>query len=93
MIESQIKEIGDRMRRLETRLTKFMETQGFETKSRRPVFEPGESIGTVSIPSMGCSVKDILASISEDWDQGLEVQVMHEGQFVMSIYLSEPETD
>ena len=81
-MHEQIKEIADRMRRLETRFTKFMELQGFDTKVRRPLFHDG----VVEIPSLACSLQDILGVIPTTWDQNDEVEVRHNDVFVVSIF-------
>lgn len=86
-MDDYLKEITDRMRRLETRFTKFMEIQGFDTKVRRPVFRDG----VVEIPSMACSIHDILTSIPITWDKGDEVEIRHKEDFVASIFLTPPD--
>lgn len=51
----------DRLRRLETRFTKYLETQGFDTQTRPCVFY-GET-NTLVIPNINTSLKDMLAAI------------------------------
>lgn len=59
---TQIKDIYDRARRIETRLMKFFEWQGFETETSKP-----ELHGTsLRIPSPSCSLKDILEALPPD---------------------------
>lgn len=85
-IEVELREIKDRCRRMETRLTKFLESQGFETKVKRPTWLRG----VVAIPSLECSVKDILAAIPDDWPEEDGVIVAHHGVEVFDLY--KPET-
>lgn len=51
-----IVEIADRVRRMETRLVRFLESQGFDTQTQKPVLVDG----TVRIPTPNCSLADIL---------------------------------
>lgn len=80
---SDLKEISDRCRRIETRLTKFLEGQGFETKAQKPEWK---TAGEIHIPSMSCSVKDILAVIPDSWDCEDEIIVYHKDEELMSVY-------
>ena len=57
-------EMLDRMRRIETRLTKYMKAQGFDTHPARPVFDRGD----VTIPSRDCTLREIMSVVPEDWD-------------------------
>ena len=70
------REMSDRLRRIETRLTRFMEAQGFDTEVRRPVFNAGH----LDIPTDATSLRDILAAVPPDWDGG--VVVLHKGVVV-----------
>lgn len=79
----QIKEIADRCRRMETRLTKFLEIQGFDTKTQKPVWKHG----VIDIPSMLCGVSDILAVVPSDWNRDDELIVIHKGEEVMCLFL------
>lgn len=59
-----IVEIRDRTKRLETRMTKWLGTQGFDTRVRRAALVgPGE----VDVPSPACSLKEILDCIPQSW--------------------------
>ncbi len=74
----QIKETFDRTRRIETRLTRYLEAKGFETKVQKPLWDRG----TVQIPSMACSVKDILEAIPPGVR---EAAVSHQGTVVLEL--------
>jgi hypothetical protein len=78
-----LRELLDRNRRMETRLTKFMMAQGFETGVQKPSFNP---LGSVELPSPACAMKDILEAIPPDWKQGEPIILMHKGTFVAELY-------
>jgi hypothetical protein len=62
LIQQQIadtQEMKDRLRRIETRLTSFMEQNGFDTGSKKPEWRQDH----VVIPSMSARLDDILAVI------------------------------
>ncbi len=61
-MQDLLKDVADRTRRIETRLVKYLEAQGHDTGAKRPVYRQGEVI----IPSMACSIKDILEAIPQD---------------------------
>lgn len=86
MNDPALKEIADRCRRMETRLTKFLESQGFDTRVQRPVFLV---TGEVRIPSMACSIQECLASIPPDWDPNREIIVTLHGETMMSLFVTE----
>lgn len=56
-MERDVREIKDRCRRMETRLTKYLEEQGFDTQRKMPTCQGN----VVTIPSMECSLADILS--------------------------------
>lgn len=79
----ETKEVLDRMRRMETRITKYLESQGFDTGVKRPTWEGGK----VSIPSLSCSIKEALSVVPTDWDKDDEITIVHKGDEVAHIYL------
>ena len=70
------KEAAERTRRIETRLTKWLVAQGFETGSSMPIWYDD---GVVEVPSRATSLADCLAVIPEDWDRDYEITVMFGG--------------
>lgn len=70
-------EIRQRMRRVETRLTRYMEAQGFETQTQKPVWD-GTSV-VVSTPNV--SMKEVLAVVPPDWHE--TVSIIHDGAVMM----------
>jgi hypothetical protein len=63
------KETLDRVRRFETRFTRFLSKQKFDTKTDEPVYREG----TLYIPSLDVSLKDILAIMPGDETKDIEV--------------------
>ena len=80
---SILNEIRDRMRRVETRVTKFLESQGFDTGTKRSRWERG----VIHVPSPQTGMKDILETIPPGWDRSEPVIVMHEGDELAWVYL------
>jgi hypothetical protein len=78
-----IKEMTDRLRRIETRLTKFMEAQGFDMQTKRPDWVIKEGVGTVIVPTDMCSIKDILSVIPDGYED--DIDVLHRGMFVFRL--------
>ena len=70
------KEVRDRVRRIETRLTKLMGHLGFDPKGSMPVWNNG----SVEIPSLAVALKDVLSVVPDDWWAGF--WVMHKGEYV-----------
>tara|TARA_R110000868_G_scaffold261331_3_gene519422 strand:+ start:2579 stop:2851 length:273 start_codon:yes stop_codon:yes gene_type:complete len=84
MTDANLKEIADRCRRMETRLTKFMEAQGFDTRVQRPLFLV---TGELRIPSPAVSLQDCLAVVPGDWDPEEEIIVTHQGETILSLFV------
>ena len=75
----RIGEIQDRLRRIETRLTKYMQERGFDTQVCQPRFEED----SLHLPSLDIRYRDILTAIPHDyrgelrlWHQGIEVGII-----------------
>lgn len=82
MTPNEAQELLDRTRRIETRLTTFLVSQGFEVHATMPVW----SNGVITIPSMGCSIRDIMKAIPEDWCSEDDVAVTHRGDAIAYIF-------
>ena len=82
---SDMQEVVDRCRRMETRLTRFLESQGFDTQTRRPEWRDD---GVILVPSLGASLKDIQSVIPPNWNKQKEIEVYHKDTFVMAIFVS-----
>lgn len=72
MTEEVLTEVRDRMRRVETRLTRFLEEKGFDTGIQRPEWTQG----VVTVPTPAVSLRDVLAVIPRRWpaDQSVTVR-------------------
>jgi hypothetical protein len=80
--DETVKEILDRCRRIETRLTRYLEIQGFATETRKPVWFPLTSI--LDVPSPEVSLKDCLAAVPEKWMCPISVE--HKGREILRFY-------
>ncbi len=65
-------ETRDRVRRIETRMTKFMEAHGFDTQVQRPTWNGG----VIHAPTSSISLRDCLAVIPDSWDRREPVAVL-----------------
>ena len=74
----RIGEIQDRLRRIETRLTKWMQQCGFDTQTQKVEWD--EEKCAIVIPSMDVRLKDILAAIPEVMRRGAYIE--HKGNTV-----------
>ncbi len=83
----RIGEIQDRLRRIETRLTKYMQERGFDTQVQEAAWGPGYVI----IPSVDIRLRDLLKAIpaSYGWEDDLEV--VHAGEVVAVLTAYVPE--
>lgn len=84
MTDTTLKEIADRCRRMETRLTKFMEAQGFDTRVQRPLFL---STGELRVPSLAVSLQDCMSVVPPDWNSDEEIFVTLQGEPVLSLFV------
>ena len=75
-------EIVERTRRTETRLTKYMEKQGFETRVERAAWTRS---GTISVPSPAVSFSEVLKAIPPDL--GRAVSITCKGELLASVRL------
>lgn len=60
-MRDDLQEVRDRARRTETRLTRYLEHQGVDTKATKPRFD--HQTHTVHMPSPDCSVRDAMAAV------------------------------
>lgn len=73
MIEDDVREVKDRSRRIETRLTKLMTHLGYETQASMPEWRDNH----VEVPSISTAIKDVLAVIPDNWNANVPVPVLH----------------
>lgn len=69
---SNDKEIVERTRRIETRITKIGNALGIDVGGARPVWRPD---GTILLPSPGCSLTEILKAIPSMHQDDVDVFV------------------
>lgn len=81
---NDLKEVVERCRRIETRLTRYLEMQGVDAGGLKPMFISGE----IRIPNRATSVQDCLAVVPSTWNPDEEIFVTHKGEYVMSIFLA-----
>lgn len=65
-------EIRDRVRRIETRVTKIGNAMGIDVGGGKPVWDAGRRL--VSLPSPNCSIKEIVESIPDEFT-GLAIDI------------------
>lgn len=73
-------EVVQRSRRIETRLTRLLESEGVQTGIQRPWWVEGK----VMIPSPMTTIDAILNVIPEGWSKPVEV-LMKEGEEVVTV--------
>ncbi len=81
------REAIDRLRRIETRMTGFMQWMGYNTGTDKPIWRPE---GHVIVPTPGASIRDVLAAIPDDWPVDEEVEIHHNEQWIASIMKAAP---
>lgn len=74
-------EIVDRIRRIETRFTKYLEFQGFDTQTARAQWVGG----AVRVPSPAISLRDVLAAIPQT-HSGVMVPVCVGDELIVTIH-------
>ncbi len=81
-----IEESLERLRRIETRITKLCQFLGLDTNTKKPTWSVDQ--GTVIVPTDACSLRDILAAIpSGRGDENSDVEIWHKGRYVATIYV------
>jgi hypothetical protein len=72
-------EVLQRCRRIETRLTRFLETEGIQTGIQRPWWADGK----VMIPSPMTTIDAILDCIPEGWSNRVEILLKEDDGFTI----------
>lgn len=81
--ENDLSEILDRTRRIETRLTKLIESQGIDSGTKKPRWD-GE---TIHLASLEISLKELITLVPASHRHGAEVQVERKGKLVCCIFV------
>jgi hypothetical protein len=84
MLASDMKEVVDRCRRMETRLTRFLESQGFDTQVKRATWR-GD--GTIIVPSPSVALKEVLATIPSTWSRDVAIDIEHKGEILAWVFV------
>ena len=89
-------EMQQRLRRVETRLTRYMEAQGFETHTQKPRFEVGgrslsRTRGTIYVGTPNVGAKELLACVPPDWhvDDEIDVININGNELIFTFYVPE----
>lgn len=73
-INNEMKELLDRTRRIETRLTAYLERQGEPIGNQKPVWD--HTTNSILVPNMDCSIGKCISEVPID-HRGV-VQVIHQ---------------
>lgn len=84
MANDPIKELMDRTRRIEIRLTRLMEALDVDSGVFRPLWDDG----VIRLASPLASVKDCLAIIPTDWPKSKAVTVVLKEQNIATLTLT-----
>ena len=74
-------EVVQRARRIETRLTRLLETEGIQTGIQRPWWM--EDRGVVMLPSPMTTIDAILKTIPEGWSKPVQIVLKDDQQFAV----------
>ena len=83
-IADKISDVHLRMRRIETRLTKYIEAQGFDTGCQRSRMVVD---GVVEVPSPACSLKEIIGLVPASWTG--PVSIVHQGKTLCTLAIAQ----
>jgi len=76
--DERSREIQDRVRRIETRLTKLMGHLGFDPQGSMPTWD--QTNRCVEVPSISTAFKDIMAVVPENFPSYTAFRVEHKGE-------------
>lgn len=79
----KLNEVHERMRRVETRLTRLVEALGVDAGGKRPLWNDG----VIVVPSLACSLHQIAATVPAGWDRTKRVEIQFNGQTILSIFM------
>lgn len=91
-LDSNMKEVVDRCRRMETRLTRFLESQGFDTQVKRAMWRDDDpsSAGlrsTIVVPSPAVSLKEVLTTVPSYWSPSDGIRIEHKGETLAWVFI------
>lgn len=74
----ETKEVLDRLRRIETRVTKYLIERGFDTQSVQPKWDHNGDNGVVHIPSTKVALQDVLEAIPDGHTDDVAIYIDNE---------------
>lgn len=86
----RLRDVSDRCRRIETRLTKFLEAHGHATIARLPEWRP---TGEITIHDVGTPISEMLRVVPDSWNPKQEIIVNYRKQFMFALFLDEDSGD
>lgn len=78
------REVLDRVRRIETRLTKIGDHMGVDTGGGKPFWNAAQK--RVIIPTPNCSMGDILRAVPDEL-KGEEIDVFVHGEYLLTLFV------
>lgn len=79
----KLNEVHERTRRIETRLTRLMESMGVDAGGKKPAWADG----AVVLPSLSCSVHQVLAVVPDSWDRTIPLRIVMNGTVIYRMHL------
>lgn len=73
-VSNEMRELLDRTRRIETRLTAYLERQGEPIHNPKPLWE--HTTNSILVPNMDCSIGKCLSEVPDDY-KGI-VKLIHQ---------------
>lgn len=78
-------EVRDRVRRIETRITKVAEHFGIDVGGGKPVWD--DATGRIVIPTPNCSIGDVLKAIPDNHRRDKDIDVFVKGDYLLTLFV------
>lgn len=85
LVLSKLDALDKRVVRIESKLSQFMEEQGIKVGALRPEFRDG----TITLPSLACTMRAVASVIPKNWPLDEEILVYHDGEHVLTVFREE----
>lgn len=89
VLRAQMTEVSDRARRMETKMTAFLEWFGQDTRSEKPEFSLVRGRAVVTIPTPNVSLFDLIRCVPKDYESDEPISVYHRGDVIMQFFVGE----
>jgi hypothetical protein len=76
-------EIRDRVRRIETRVTKLCLRMGVDAGATKPSWSDGQ----IDIPSKDVSIRDVISVVPADWPKNQKIELRISEDQILSFHL------